>query len=97
MIIRTASGQVTPGDLFRVVATGYAIGVAAIFGLLFGVISLFVLFGAPIEGGRSFLLWPVLLPFIAVVQGVLVGVVVMLGLAIYRRYRPIEIDSTPGS
>jgi hypothetical protein len=93
MKIRVTEGQIKPADLFKVIATGYAIGVGAIFGLIFASISVFVLFGAPMEGKWAFLLWPILLPIIALVQGLFIGCIATFGLTVYRWYRRIEIES----
>jgi len=95
--IRTVQGSIAPSALFRVVATGYALGVIAIFAVPFGVISLLVLFGMPLGRDRwSILLFPVLLPLIAVGQALIFGAIVLLGLTVYRWYGRIEIEHSDG-
>jgi hypothetical protein len=92
MKLRVADGCVAPGQFFKIVTTGYALGVITIFAPLFALISVFVLFGAPLGDGRwPILLFPVLLPIIAIGQGAMFGVITTLGLWVYRSKRRIEI------
>jgi hypothetical protein len=90
--IHSINGTVRPSALFRVIATGYALGVIAIFGPLFALIAVFTLFGFPVEGPKwHVLMFPLLLPLIAVMQAFIFGGIVLLGLTVYRWYGRIQI------
>ena len=100
MKILSVNGSVSASALFRVIATGYSLGVIAIFGPIFLIVSVFVLFGAPFDGPRwQVLMFPIILPIVAILQGIMLGAVATLGLAIYRWYRRIEVveSRTPQS
>jgi hypothetical protein len=93
--ILTVHGVVAPSAMFQVVATGYALGVITLFGPIFVLVAVFSLFSFPIAGSRwSILLLPIVLPLIALFQAAFIGLIVLLGLTVYRWYRPIEVISS---
>ena len=97
MLLLTNGGVLSPGQLFRTVALGYAIGVVTIFGPIVLLVSVLAFFGTPLgEGGKSILLLPILLPVIAAIQGVIFGSVCVLGLVIYGTKRQIIIAEQGG-
>ena len=97
MRIAASRGQISPGALFKVVATGHAVGISAILAIAFIVLGVVSIFGPPLEHRLSLLGFIfgflVIVPFLALVQGVIQGAVATLGLTLYSWFRPIEIES----
>jgi hypothetical protein len=109
--LRTVGGRLKLDSVFKLVATGYAIGAGVIFVPMFALITL-VTFpsGAPmkvngevVEGGagQAFALLPlVMVPFIVAMQAVMVGGLIVFGLWLYQKRRPLRVvaeDGTPPS
>ncbi len=90
MELRTLGGQLKAGAAFRLIAIGYVIGAGVIFGPLFLLATLAMSLQRPVMliGGLVQLL---LLPIILGVQSVLLGGVVVLGLWLYQKRRPILV------
>jgi hypothetical protein len=90
MELRTTDGQLKAGAAFRLVATGYIIGGSVIFGPLFLLATLTIGVQRPamLLGG---LLQLLLLPVVLGIQSLLLGGVIVLGLWLYRKRRPILV------
>lgn len=92
MKLRAVDGCIAPGQLFKLIVTGYAIGVMALFSPIYILLSIFALLGSATGVDPwPILLGPVILPVVAVLQGLMIGGLVVLGLKIYRSKRRIEI------
>ena len=89
MELRTTGGQLKAGDAFRLIATGYIIGAGVIFGPLFLLATLVIGLQRPLMlvGG---LLQLLLLPIMGI-QSVLFGGVIVLGLWLYQKRKPILV------
>ncbi len=99
MEIKAVNGKLSLGSLFGPVAIGYGIGAGVFF------IPMFLLMGAlsflpgvsdaglPVNGAMMILSMVVMVPFIVVMQGVMFGGLVMLGLAIYRVWGTLRVTS----
>lgn len=102
MDLRTVNGQLKPGAAFRLIATGYLFGAGALFIPLFAVITIvMVVGGAPmkvngenVHGSARLLaqLAPVLMvPIILAMQSVMIGGLIVFGLWLYQKRRPIRV------
>ncbi len=92
MEIKAVDGKLSLGSLFGPVAVGYGIGAGVIFLPMFVLMSLVFLFspvvdqnGQAVSGASVALPMLIMVPFILAMQGVMIGGLVLLGLAIYRR------------
>ena len=106
MEIKAVDGKLSVTSLFWPVAVGYGIGAGVFFVPMFLLAGLLVSF-APAgvdQNGQSFspaimvLPMVIMVPFIVAMQGVMMGGLVMLGLAIYRKWgtlRVIAVRETP--
>ncbi len=90
MELRTVGGQLKAGAAFRLVTIGYVIGAGVIFGPLFLLAIVAMSFQRPVMlvGGLIQLL---MLPIILAVQSLLLGGVIVLGLWLYQKRRPILV------
>ncbi len=93
LIVR--NGKVAPVSFFKFVFVGHAIGLTMVFlpmFLLVGIISVFV--PAETTSGEtvSFIFAPLLVPLIALMQGLMIGGTVTLGLWLYTRKKQIIIE-----
>ena len=90
MELRTMGGQLKAGAAFRLVATGYIIGASVIFGplFLFATLAMGVQRPVLLVGG---LLQLLLLPVVLGIQSLLFGGVIVLGLWLYQKRRPIVV------
>ena len=106
MELRTIEGKLRAGGAFKLVATGYLVGAGAIFIPLFALVTLIALVsGAPamfngevVEGGAAFMV--ALMPMIMVsvvlgMQAVMFGGLVVFGLWLYQKRRPIRVVDVP--
>ena len=102
MELKTANGQLKLDSAFKLVATGYLIGAGVIFVPLFGLTMLaglagggpMKLNGQVVEGSAGVLLalLPlVMLPFIVAMQSVMFGGLVVFGLWLYQKRRPLRV------
>jgi len=96
MELRTIGGQLKAGATFRLIAIGYIIGAAVIFGPLFLLATVAISFQRPVMllGG---LLQLLLLPIILGLQSVMLGGVIVLGLWLYQKRRPILVVNGDGA
>ncbi len=96
MELQIIGGQLKAGATFRLIATGYFIGAGVIFGPLFLLATLAISFQRPVMllGG---LLQLLLLPIILGIQSVLFGGVIVLGLWLYQKRRPILVVDGDGA
>lgn len=108
MELRTEGGQLKAGGAFKLIATGYLLGAGVIFIPAFVVIGLVAtLAGAPIvvngqvvEGGFATVagLAPLfLLPVILAGQAMVLSGIIVLGLWLYTRWRPIRVTAGDAS
>ena len=108
MELRTDSGQLKAGGAFKLIATGYLLGAGVIFIPAFVVMGLVAtLAGAPIvvngqvvEGGFATVagLAPLfLLPVILAGQAMVLSGIIVLGLWLYTRWRPIRVTAGDAS
>ena len=116
MIIKSVDGQLGSTSFFKPVAIGFILGAAVFFVPMLLLMALMGIVtvatgdaGGPEAGGTSplshIMLGFVMVPLILVMQSVMFGGLVVLGLSIYRIKRPIlvsnytqsavEIPSTP--
>lgn len=79
MNIKIGNGTATSSEIFRIVWRGWSYGVLVIFWPLFTVAGLIAGFGA---GNWEPLLVAFLVPFIAAMQGMFAGWLVLLGLKV---------------
>ena len=98
MKIRASGGSPELASLYRVVTIGYVIGAGALF-LIPTILA--VTFGglgsatsSPGQSTPSPFLFVLLVPIVLGMQSLIFGGIVILGLAIYRRWRPIAVVST---
>ena len=96
MELRTVGGKLVLGDAFKLTTIGSLIGTAVIFvpffllfGLLVWVIS--ATQSEPSFVGYILLLQLIMLPIVLVMQAIMTGAMVTLGLWIYRWRRPIKV------
>lgn len=99
------SGQLKLDGAFKLVATGYLIGAGVIFVPAFALVTLLSLAsGAPMmvngqtveSGGFLLALLPlVLVPLILAMQSVMFGGLVVLGLWLYQKRRPLSVVAEP--
>lgn len=86
MELRTLDGQLKPGGVLKIVATGYLIGAGAI---AFSVLALMEMFGAsPVTSDGPIVKAVVLLtvvPLVLAVQGLMLGGLVVFGLWLLQR------------
>lgn len=106
MEIKAIDGKLSLASLFGPVAVGYGIGAGVIFipmVLLMALLFSFAPAGVDQNGqtvSPAVMVLPmiIMVPFIVVMQGVMMGGLVMLGLAIYRKWgtlRVISVRETP--
>lgn len=99
MNIKVVDGKLSIGSLFVPVVAGYAIGAGAIFlpmalltGLLIalspGVVDQN---GQAVSGAAMGLPMIIMVPVIVVIQGVMIGGLVLLGLVIYRNWGTLRV------
>jgi hypothetical protein len=77
--IKLGNGTLTGNEIFKVVWRGWFYGVLVIFLPFFAVAALVIGFGT---GKWEALLYPVMVPIIAAVQGAIAGWLVLLGLKV---------------
>lgn len=104
--LHTIDGRLKPGDAFKMIATGYLWGAGALFVPAITLMTIIIfLSGAPIEtnGGivegsqRLKVLAPVILaPIIVAGQAVMIGGLVVFGLWLYEKRRPIRVINHGG-
>lgn len=104
MIIKSVNGQLSSTSFFKPVAIGYVLG-AAVFFLpmlllmaLIGVVTVVTGNTGGAETGEvnplpHLMLGFVMVPLILVMQSVMFGGMVVLGLSIYRLKRPIQVSN----
>lgn len=104
MEIRTTGGQLKPGAAFKLIATGYLLGAGAIFVPLFALITVaLVVSGGPVtengqvvEGGAfASLAMLIMVPFILCLQAMMVAALIVFGLWLYGKRRPIRVVEKP--
>lgn len=97
MEVKINAGKVSLASISKLVALGYWIGTNIIFVPVF---TLMTVMGAPITVNGQTIVAPTLVlgmvmivtvPVILALQGVLIGWLVTLGLAVYGMWRPIRI------
>ncbi len=100
MEIKVVDGKLSITSLFAPVAVGYAVGAGVIFlpvFLLFGIVGSFMpaidQSGQSVSGAAIFLPMIIMVPFMLLMQSVMFGGLIMLGLAIYRKFGKIEVTS----
>jgi hypothetical protein len=101
MEIKAVDGKLSIGSLFGPVAIGYAIGAGVIFLPMFLLMGLLFAFspgfvdqnGQNVSGAAMALPMIIMVPFIVVMQGVMFGGLVLLGLAIYRKWGTLRVTS----
>jgi hypothetical protein len=99
MDIKVVDGKLSIGSLFVPVAAGYAIGAGAIFLPMFLLMGLIIAFspgvvdqdGQAVSGAAMALPMIIMVPFIVVMQGVMFGGLVLLGLVIYRNWGTLRV------
>jgi hypothetical protein len=102
MELRTVGGRLKFGGVFRLVATGYAIGAGVIFLPMFALMTLISLptgaatkvNGEVVNGvaGQALLFLPFLMaPFIVAMQALMVGAFIVFGLWLYQKRRPLRV------
>ncbi len=95
MKLRIQNGQAEPVSLFKFVFVGHALGVTMIFlpfFLLAAGISLFIPMETAEGGEMVFWMAPIMIPAIALGQGLMIGGVVTLGLWLYTRKYKITVE-----
>lgn len=101
MEIKVVDGKLSLASMFGPVAVGYAIGALVIFLPMFLLMALLFSF-APVgvdQNGQSLspaitvLPMVIMVPFIVAMQGVMMGGLVMLGLAIYRKWGSLRVTA----
>ena len=105
MEIKAVDGNLSLGSLYRPIALGYAIGMGVIFIPLFLLMLPILVFSPGVQDQSGHLVTGpgpilammapmlVMIPIILVLQGLIIGGVILLGLAIYRARRPIRVVS----
>ncbi|MEQ1708077.1 MAG: hypothetical protein ABL864_07085 [Terricaulis sp.] len=101
MEIKAVDGKLSLGSLFGPVVVGYGVGAGVIFVPMFVLMSLLFLFspgvvdqsGQIVSGASVALPMLIMVPFILVMQGVMFGGLVLLGLAIYRKWGTLRVTS----
>jgi hypothetical protein len=100
MQIKVVDGKLSLTSLFAPVAVGYGVGAGLIFlpaFLLVGLVGSFAPVvdqsGQTISGAAIFLPMVIMVPFILLMQSVIFAGLIMLGLAVYRRFGKIEVTS----
>lgn len=102
MELRTKGGLLKPGGAFKLVATGYFLGAGVIFLPLFVLATVISLAagvpptwnGQAVEGsgGVLFVFLPlIMVPVILAFHAVMFGGLIVLGLWIYQKRRPIRV------
>lgn len=102
MELSTTGGRLKPGGAFKLVATGYFFGTMVIFLPLFALVTVIslaagvppTLNGVPVEGSGGILvsiLLLVIVPVVLAFQAVMFGGLVVLGLWLYNKRRPIRL------
>jgi hypothetical protein len=102
MKLHVANGQLKPGGAFKLVALGYLIGAGAIFAPLFALVALIAVgSGAPttlngevVNGGAALMVAAmpfIMLPVVLAMQAAMFGGLVVFGLWLYHKRRPIII------
>lgn len=106
MEIKAVDGKLSLGSLFGPIAVGYGVGAGVIFIPMFLLIGLLSFFaptavdqsGQSISPSAVMLPMIIMVPFILAMQAVMFGGLVLLGLAIYRKWgklRVISVRETP--
>jgi len=101
MEIKVVDGNLTLTSLFAPVAVGYAIGAGVIFLPMFLLMTPLMLMSPGMVdqseqavSGAIFVFAPlIMLPLILIMQSVMFGGLIMLGLAIYRKWGAIRVVS----
>lgn len=102
MELRTIGGHLRPGSAFRPIAIAYFLGAGVFIAPMFVLVTLIqlavggpaTLNGKPIEAGAAtlFTLLPlVVLPLVLAGQAVLFGGLIVFGLWLYQRRKPIRV------
>ncbi len=78
-------------SVFKLVATGYAVATGVLFVPIMTLVALAHLIFMDAPKRFELLLAPFVAAVVIVVQGLVVGVVVVLGLAVFRAFRRIEV------
>jgi hypothetical protein len=100
--LRTKGGLLNPGGAFKLVWTGYFLGAGVIFLPVFALVSVISLAagvpptwnGQPVEGSGGILvaiLPLIMVPIILAFQAAMFGGLIVLGLWIYHKRRPIRV------
>lgn len=108
MELRTVGGRLKLDSVFKLVATGYAIGAGVLFVPMFALITLISLAsGAPmkvngevVEGAaaQAFALMPlVMVPFVVAMQALMFGGLIVFGLWLYQKRRPLRVVAEDGA
>jgi hypothetical protein len=100
MEIKAVDGKLSLASLFGPVAVGYGIGAGIIFVPMFLLVGLLSSFapmtaqnGQTVSPAMMVLPMVIMVPFIVALQGVMFGGLVMLGLAIYRKWGTLRVTS----
>jgi hypothetical protein len=100
MEIKVVDGKLSLTSLFAPVAVGYGVGAGVIFLPMFLLIGLVGSFtpvvdqsGQTVSGAAFFLPMVIMVPLILLMQSVMFAGLIMLGLAIYRRFGKINVIS----
>lgn len=98
MELRVLGGQLKLGSAFRLIAIGYGIGAGVISIPIFAIASLLGAMGqfagAPVSsiaGGVLAFAPLIMLPVILGLQSLMIGGLVVFGLWVYRKWRPLQI------
>jgi hypothetical protein len=105
------NGQLSLGSAYKMIATGWVLGVGGFFAMMF--IPMFIIFlimalsGQPVSvngemttGWAAFspmLIMLVMMPVVIAFHAVMFGGMIVLGLVAYRQFRPITVKCPPGS
>jgi hypothetical protein len=101
MEIKAIDGKLSLASLFGPIAVGYGIGAGVIFIPMFLVMGLLFSFiptgvdqnGQTVSPAVMVLPMVVMVPFIVAMQSVMIGGIIMLGLAIYRKWGTLRVSS----
>ncbi len=100
MELKAVDGKLSLGSLFGPVAVGYGIGAGVIFvpmmllmGIVFANVPAVDQSGQPVNAAMIILPMVVMIPIIVVMQGVMMSGLVLLVLAIYRKWGTLRVTS----
>lgn len=105
------NGQLSLGSAYRLIATGWVLGVGGFFAIM--IIPMLIIFLITLLAGQPVMVngemttgWSalapmlfilVMFPLIIVFHAVMFGGMIVLGLVAYRQFRPITVKRSPGS